>query len=639
MVKWLVVSGLILVQTIFAQGTFTDTRDGKKYKTVKIGSQVWMAKNLEYAGPDGDIYGQLFYDWENAMLYCPDSWHLPSEDDWRTLAQAVGGTEIAGQKLKARSGWEKWDCEWTEIDDRGRTIKKSKCNSDSYGFSALPISNGREVGAWWTASENYSNAAAMVLIHNAEDIRRGSYSKSTKFGVRCLKGEKRLPSNLAAKKAAIDAEDAAKKTCKAEGNKWINGVCKTDEEIAEETCVSSIGMVWLNGECKTEAGICMNAGNNWVNNQCRTDEELCFDVGNIWQNGECKTAEEICTNAGNSWVNNLCRTNDGILVSGSTLAEKLAWLDRSADSHNTYILEVNADEVIAPHTFEYKGSINITIILRGVGANRTIRLSTHGAMFVVKPNITFILDNNIILYGHSGNTHTMVWVDGGTFRMNPGSTITGNIRSITGDSGGGGVFVKGTFIMNGGTISGNTAADGGGVYMARDANVTFTMNGGIISGNTAQNGGGVTVSRAGNFTMNGGTISGNAAQFGGGVSVVGTGGTRSAIFNMHRGIITNNIASTNGGGVYIDYHNFGASPNFTKSGGTITGYNSDRSNGNVVTNENGALARRGHAVWVKSIVNFQGKEIGGGMRKETTADSGTNLSFHSNGYATGAWDK
>ena len=75
---------------------------------------------------------------------------------------------------------------------------------------------------------------------------------------------------------------------------------------------------------------------------------------------------------------------------------------------------------------------------------------------------------------------------------------------------GGGVWAGlGTFIMNGGTISGNTAGDGGGVYGS-----TFTMNGGTISGNTARgNGGGIYVRyNYSSFTKTGGTIEQNQAK-------------------------------------------------------------------------------------------------------------------------------
>jgi len=275
-------------------------------------------------------------------------------------------------------------------------------------------------------------------------------------------------------------------------------------------------------------------------------------------------------------------TSEGTVLSGSAnLAAKLAWLDRNADSHNTYIIEVNANNNIAPHTFSYSGAINITVILRGVEENRTIRLTTNGTMFTVKNNVTLILDNNITLQGHSQNTGSVVNVDGGILRMKTGAAITGN-------TGNRGVYVgSGTFEMTGGTISGNGGEEspnsyGAGVYVGG----TFTMSGGTISGNTASQGGGVYVhSSSSGFTMSGGTISGNiAAEYGGGV-----------------------CGSIN------------------KTAGTITGYNSDPIDGNVVRDSSGVLARRGHAVyWDSSRVR----------RKETTAGPRDNLSS-----SGGGWDE
>jgi predicted outer membrane repeat protein len=283
----------------------------------------------------------------------------------------------------------------------------------------------------------------------------------------------------------------------------------------------------------------------------------------------------------------------GTMVPGESLADKLVWLSRSADSHNTYILEVNADENIAPHTFEFSGGINITIVLRGVGENRMIRLRSDGTMFTVREKVTFILDNNITLHGHSGNSGSMVYVNGGTFKMNAGSTITGNDG---GDNGhGGGVYVKyGIFEMTGGTISGNSAVYyGGGVYNYG----TFTMSGGTISGNTAAHDGGGVYS-GGTFTMRSGTITGNTARKTGGGVVL------HAMFNL----------------------SFGG---FTKTGGTITGYSSDQNNGNVVKDADGyILARKGHAVFINE-----------NTRKETTSGPNANMSYGDSKGTTGAWDQ
>jgi len=273
----------------------------------------------------------------------------------------------------------------------------------------------------------------------------------------------------------------------------------------------------------------------------------------------------------------------GTVVPGGSLAQKLEWLKKSADSHETYIVEVNADERIAPFTFEFTGGINITVVLRGVGGNRAIMLQSHGTMFTVRKDVTLVLDNNITLRGHNGNNSAMVTVDNeGTLKMNAGSTITGNISSYYG----GGVNVDcGVFEMIGGTISGNIAKYGGGV---RIRYAKFTMTGGIISSNTANEYGGGVYLEGGSFAMRGGTISGNNARIAGG-----------------------GICDTYG--------------SFTKTGGTVTGYKNDPTTGNMVRDESGAiLSRKGHAIYYRDD-----------KRKETTA--GPNDNFTKDG--SGAWDQ
>ena len=182
----------------------------------------------------------------------------------------------------------------------------------------------------------------------------------------------------------------------------------------------------------------------------------------------------------------------------NSLANKFIWLQANAQNGDNYTLEVRADESIKPQTLSYKGKSNITITLTGIDVNRTISLSSNGAMFTVDSGVTLVLDNNITLRGHSSNTGSLVRVDSsGTLIMNNGSTVTGNTSYD------GGVFIQnGTFTMNGGEISGNI---GDGVFIQ---NGTFTMSGGEISGNTRY---GVYMP-GGTFTMNGGEISGNIGR-------------------------------------------------------------------------------------------------------------------------------
>lgn len=158
----------------------------------------------------------------------------------------------------------------------------------------------------------------------------------------------------------------------------------------------------------------------------------------------------------------------------------------------------------------------------------------------------------------SNNKSTNSSTDGGggvfvanksTFIMNGNGVITENKASN--DGGGVNVFPSGTFKMENGTISGNMAKKGGGVFSQASTNegtpVKFEMNGGEISGNTAsQNGGGVYVGfNVGKFDLKDGTISGNTAA-NGGVYVNQTGLT---IDNFK---ISGNSAASNGGGVWVD---------------------------------------------------------------------------------------
>lgn len=131
-----------------------------------------------------------------------------------------------------------------------------------------------------------------------------------------------------------------------------------------------------------------------------------------------------------------------------------------------------------------------------------------------------------------------------TFVINDGS-ITGN---TTNNNGGGVLVCAGAFFtMNGGIISGNTSSTWGGGVVISDTS-TFTMNGGIISENTSSTWGGGGVIVGGIFIMNGGSITKNSALWGGGVGVIDK-----YTFIMNGGIITNNTASESigGGGVYI----------------------------------------------------------------------------------------
>jgi len=125
------------------------------------------------------------------------------------------------------------------------------------------------------------------------------------------------------------------------------------------------------------------------------------------------------------------------------------------------------------------------------------------------------------------------------------------------------------------------------------------------------------------FVLSNGTISGNTARGGGGGVSVAINTT----FSMSGGTISRNRATSNGGGVFVE----GV---FNKTGGTITGYRSDKGSGNVVNISPGiAEFESGHAVYAY----YSGSRVT--KRKEFTAGSGVNLSYTGrNGSFSGEWD-
>ena len=181
-------------------GTLSDSRDGKTYKTVKIGSLTWMAENLNYdnsATATGSIdssfcydgipancekYGRLYQEYA-ATAVCPEGWRLPTADDWRDLvntAKSEFGDDNGS--LRAVGEWE------------NSIFGDNITATNASGFSALPAGYRAKTGEYdgegskaYFWGEDNMNHYAWILSNQydmeKESMQRGYYA----YAVRCVK--------------------------------------------------------------------------------------------------------------------------------------------------------------------------------------------------------------------------------------------------------------------------------------------------------------------------------------------------------------------------------------------------------------------------------------------------------------------
>lgn len=192
-------------------GTVTDI-DGNVYATIQIGTQTWMAENLKttkyndgtaipnitdntaweglttgaWCNYNNDVnnnstYGKL-YNWYavNTGKLAPAGWHVPTDAEWTTLTNYLGGDE--GDKMKATTLW---------------TAYAGITNTNSSGFTGLPagfrnyfgtFTSIGSYGYFWSSPEyNTSNAWYRMLFYNYSDAYSTSGYKRNGFSVRCVR--------------------------------------------------------------------------------------------------------------------------------------------------------------------------------------------------------------------------------------------------------------------------------------------------------------------------------------------------------------------------------------------------------------------------------------------------------------------
>jgi len=170
-------------------GWLNDVRDGKSYRTVRIGEQTWMAQNLNFEPVSGsgcfyvnvddcNTYGRM-YNWDAAMTACPTGWHLPTREEWGDLAIAVGGIGEYGEQGTAGTRLKAKEPDWDGTDD--------------YGFSALPGGENHNgevmfpsgIGSWWIAK----GGGASHRVMDGDAVSEYGDGANYWLSVRCVKGD------------------------------------------------------------------------------------------------------------------------------------------------------------------------------------------------------------------------------------------------------------------------------------------------------------------------------------------------------------------------------------------------------------------------------------------------------------------
>ncbi len=213
---------VVVYEELPLEGTFEYA--GREYAFSTMGSQTWMVDNLaylptvsqaldgaddypfyyvyEYNGSTVDIaktqnnyedYGVL-YNWEAAMIACPDGWHVPSDEEWKTLERYLGmlSSQVddldwraggsVGRKLKSASGWR----------DDGNGDNSSNFNALPGGLKSYSgkFSDLQKYGNYWSSTPGESFEAWYRYLGYKEDgVNRNTSSKRRGFSVRCIRDQ------------------------------------------------------------------------------------------------------------------------------------------------------------------------------------------------------------------------------------------------------------------------------------------------------------------------------------------------------------------------------------------------------------------------------------------------------------------
>ena len=185
-------------------GEYLDTRDNQVYRTVQIGSQVWMAQNLNYASIKSRCYrdtiercsivGRL-YIWDDAITACPEGWHLPDSTEYNRLVDYVTKERPNNSVIEILSSKSNSKVSYIPYDFFGYSVVHGSgyWGGKSRGYDEGNLYHGYTY--FWIASESIQTAypaesyarTRVFRAGNTDVFGKATMPKENAYSVRCIK--------------------------------------------------------------------------------------------------------------------------------------------------------------------------------------------------------------------------------------------------------------------------------------------------------------------------------------------------------------------------------------------------------------------------------------------------------------------
>jgi uncharacterized protein (TIGR02145 family) len=153
-----------------------EVQDSTDWANLKTGAWCYYNNNSDHGSTHGKLYNWFAVNDQRGLA--PAGYHIPSDEEWNTIINYLGGTNSAGAKMKNTSGW---------VEGNG---------TNSSGFTGLP-SGGRTgyggfvrmggYGRWWSSTRNGNSATLLMLHYFSGSISKYGFDVRCGYSVRCLK--------------------------------------------------------------------------------------------------------------------------------------------------------------------------------------------------------------------------------------------------------------------------------------------------------------------------------------------------------------------------------------------------------------------------------------------------------------------